>query len=197
MNAPHLEFSDMKTATVFLYALLVALAASGVGKLYAAPVNYDEAINGDLDQSNPPTFTLDAGDNVWKGKLGPTPTTNTQDSFFANLPAGLEITHIHWVYSSNRGDQSSFDMSGPPAAAPPFGTVVSHNVKSAGDNITDSGFSIVNPILPITVTGQYKCEATTNFSITEASWQITLTVEAIPSPAGPSTWGRVKALYNN
>lgn len=186
----------MKSAIKLLCALLVTLAGSGVGSSYAAPVNYDEAINGDLDQSNPPTFTLDAGDNVWKGKVGPTPTSNTQDAFFANLPSGFQITHIRWTYSPNRGDQSSFDMSGPPEAAPPFGTVVSHTVSSAGNDITDTGFNIVNPILPITVAGLYKCEATTNFSIAEASWQITLTVAAIPSPTRAITWGGIKALYD-
>ena len=186
----------MKTVTMFLFVLLVGLAAGSTGRSFAAPVNYDEAVSGDLDQANPPTFALDVGLNVWTGKIGPTPTSNTQDAFFANLPAGLQITHIRWVYSPNRGDQSSFAMSGPPDAAPPFGTVVYHNVRSAGDDITDTGFSIVNPILPITITGQYKCEVTTGFAILESSWQITLTVEPIPVPARPTTWGAVKALYD-
>lgn len=184
----------MKTVTTLLLLLLAGFVSSR--SALAAPVNYDEAVNGDLDQSNPPTFTLDVGINVWTGKIGPTPTSNTQDAFFFILPAMTEITHVHWVYSPNSRDQSSFDVSGPPAAAPPFGTVISHQVASAGDNLTDTGFSLVNPILPITVAGMYKAEVTTNFAITEASWKITFTVESIPVPAETASWGRIKALYD-
>ena len=184
----------MQSLKVSLMCILASLAL--VSASLAAPVNYNEAINGDLDQSNPPTFTFDIGVNVWMGSIGPTPTSNTQDAFFADLPAGLSITSIHWEYSaSNPRDQSSFDMSGPIAAAPPFGTVLSHQVAKAGDNITDTGFSLVNPILPITVDGQYKCEVTTGFAVVTATWKITITVVRNPLPTSPSTWGKIKALY--
>ena len=184
----------MTTARVGFLCALVSLALVGAG--VAAPVNYNEAVDGDLDQSNPPTFVLDIGVNVWTGTIGPTPTSNTQDSFFANLPAGLSIVSIHWVYSaSNPRDISSFDMSGPVAAAPPFGTVVSHAVAKAGDNITNAPFSLVNPIIPIIVDGQYKCEVTTGFAVVAATWTIELTVESNPLPTNSSTWGSIKALY--
>jgi hypothetical protein len=184
----------MKSARIGLACALASLTL--VGASLAAPVNYDESINGDLDQANPPTFTLDIGVNQWTGSIGPTPTANTQDAFFANLPVGLSIMSIHWEYSaSNPRDQSSFDMSGPIAAAPPFGTVLSHQVAKAGDNITDTGFSLVNPILPIIVDGQYKCEATTGFAVVTSTWKITITVANSPLPTSPSTWGKIKSLY--
>jgi hypothetical protein len=175
---------------------LCALASlTLVGGSVAAPVNYNEAVDGDLDQSNPPTFVLDAGVNSWTGTIGPTPTSNTQDSFFANLPADHSIVSIHWEYAANNHDISYFDVSGPVEAAPPFGTVLSHTVSSAGDNITDTGFSNVNPILPIVVDGQFKCEVTTGFAIATKAWTITITVVAGPLPTRPSTWGSIKALY--
>lgn len=184
----------MKSAKVGFVCALASLTL--VGASLAAPVNYNEGINGDLDQANPPTFTLDIGANVWTGSIGPTPTTNTQDAFFADLPFGLSIVSIHWVYSaSNPRDQSSFDISGPVAAAPPFGTVLSHQVAKAGDNLTDTGFSLVNPILPITVDGQYKCEVTTGFAVVTSTWTITITVASNPLPTSPSTWGKIKSLY--
>ncbi len=86
----------MKTVTTLLL-LLAGFVTGGAGAALAAPVNYDEAVNGDLDQSNPPTFTLDVGINVWTGKIGPTPTSNTQDAFFFILPTTMKITHVHWV----------------------------------------------------------------------------------------------------
>jgi len=184
----------MKSAKIGLVCALASLTL--VGASLAAPVNYSEGINGDLDQANPPTFTLDVGVNMWTGSIGPTPTPNTQDAFFADLPIGLRIVSIHWEYSaSTPRDQSSFDMSGPIAAAPPFGTVLSHQVAKAGDNITDTGFSLVNPILPIIVDGQYKCEVTTGFAVVTSTWTIAITVERSPLPIDPSTWGKVKALY--
>jgi hypothetical protein len=170
--------------------VLLALASAGL----AAPVNYDESVDGDLDQSNPPVFTLDMGVNTWTGTIGPTPTPNTQDSFFADLPADMTIVHIHWEYSVNNRDISYFDMSGPVEAAPPFGTVVSHQVSQFGDNITDTGFSLVNPILPILTTGQYKCEVTTGFAVATSTWKIAITVESV-LPAESSTWGKIKSLY--
>jgi len=183
----------MKSAkTSLLCALISVLLASAS---FAAAVNYNEAVDGDLDQSNPPTFVLDVGVNVWTGTIGPTPTSNTQDSFFANLPAGSTIVGIHWEYAPNNHDISYFDMSGPIAAAPPFGTVVSHTVSSAGDNITNTGFSNVNPLLPIVADGQFKCEVTTGFMIATKAWTITITVETGSLPTEPSTWGKVKALY--
>jgi hypothetical protein len=131
----------------------------------------------------------------WTGSIGPTPTSNTQDSFFANLQAGYSIVSIHWEYAPNNHDISYFDMSGPVAAAPPFGTVISHTVSSAGDNITDTGFSYINPLLPIVADGQFKCEVTTGFMVATKAWTITITVESGPVPTAPSTWGAIKALY--
>ena len=184
----------MKTPRIGLVCALASLTLAGAS--LAAPVTYNENIDGDLDQANPPTFTLDVGTNVWTGRIGPTPTANTQDAFFLNLPAGLSIVSIHWVYSaSNPRDMSSFDVSGPVEAAPPFGTVLSHQVAKAGDNLTNTGFSLVNPILPIAVAGQYKCEVTTGFAVVTSTWTIEITVETTPLPTEPSTWGKVKALY--
>jgi hypothetical protein len=182
----------LKSARIGFWCALASLALASAS--VAAPVNYNESIDGDLNQASPPTFQLENGVNVWIGTIGPTPTSNTQDSFFANLPAGSIITSIHWEYAANSHDISYFDMSGPIPAAPPFGTVLSHNVSSAGDNITDTGFSNVNPILPISADGQFKCEVTTGFMIATKAWKITITVET-PLPTEPSTWGKVKALY--
>ena len=183
----------MKSATTgILCALMLAMLA---GTSIAAVINYNEAVDGDLDQSNPPVFALDAGVNTWTGTLGPTPTTNTQDAFFVNLPADMTIISIHWEYTPNGGDDSYFDMSGPVPAAPPFGTVVYHKVAKAGDNITNVGFSYTNPLLPIMVTGQYKCEVTTNFAISAENWKIWLVVERTTVSTEVSTWGQIKSLY--
>jgi len=184
----------MNSLRLFLFVLFAGLVFTGIGEVYAAPVDYDEAVDGDLDQGNPPTFDLDAGDNVWRGKIGPTPTSNTGDGFFVNLPAGASIIHIRWEYSPNDGDVSGFDMSGPQDAGP-LGVIVSHQVSSSGDDITDSGFSTTDPILPATSTGQYKCEVTTGFAITQANWKITLTVERTVQVQS-STWGVIKDLYH-
>lgn len=175
----------------FLCALLSVTLA---GASLAAVVNYDEAVDGDLDQSNPPVFTLDVGVNTWMGSIGPTPTSNTQDAFFVNLPADMAIVSIHWEYTPNGGDDSYFDMSGPPEAGP-SGIIVSHKVARAGDNITNTGFRYFNPLLPIMVTGQYKCEVTTNFAISAENWKIWLVVERTTVSTEPSTWGQIKALY--
>jgi hypothetical protein len=183
----------MKSAKSGLLCALLSVSLAGAS--FAAAVNYDEAIDGDLDQSNPPVFTLDVGVNTWVGSIGPTPTSNTQDAFFVNLPADMAIISIHWEYTPNGGDDSYFDMSGPVPAAPPFGTVVSHKVARAGDNITDVGFRYVNPLLPIMITGQYKCEVTTNFAISAENWKIWLTVERTTVSTESSTWGQIKALY--
>jgi hypothetical protein len=188
----HLEVPPVKFAKVGLLCTLAS--ATLVSASLAAPVNYDESVDGDLDQSNPPVFTFDIGVNTWAGSIGPTPTSNTQDSFFANLPSDMSIVHIHWEYSVNNRDISYFDMSGPVEAAPPFGTVLSHQVSRFGDNITDTGFSLVNPILPIVATGQYKCEVTTGFAVAVSTWKIQITVESVV-PTEPSTWGKIKSLY--
>ena len=102
----------MKTAIAGFLCALASLALFNAAA--AAPVNYNEGIDGDLDQANPPTFALDVGVNVWTGTIGPTPTSNTQDAFFADLLSGHSIVSIHWVYSaSNPRDISRFDVSGP------------------------------------------------------------------------------------
>ncbi|HXV14491.1 MAG TPA: hypothetical protein VEC56_09835 [Candidatus Krumholzibacteria bacterium] len=183
----------MKIVKAGFLGAIVLLAHASAG--LAAPVVYDEGVDGDLDQSNPPVFVFDVGVNSWTGTIGPTPTSNTQDSFFANLPTDMTIVHIHWEYSVNNQDISYFDVSGPVEAAPPFGTVLSHKVSRFGDNLTDTGFSLVNPILPITVVGQYKCEVTTGFAVATSTWRIEITVERNVLPTEPSTWGQIKSLY--
>ena len=181
----------MRLAKPILLVMLAAVTLVGVNQLHAAPIDYDESSDGDLDQGNPPSFNLDVGDNSWRGTIGPTPTPNTADNFDAVLPAGLRIAHIRWEYSANGGDQGSMNIT-----APGNTFVVGHTHTSSGDNILDSGFSNANPTLPLVAAGAHKVEIITDFAIQTSSWRLILTVEAIPVQVETSTWGSIKSLYH-
>jgi PEP-CTERM motif len=81
-----------------LAAVVVVVAAAAVllftaGPLVAAPFKYDEAVDGDLSDINPPHFLFDAGDNEIRGTAVLFGSGNTQrDSFAFTVPAGMRVT---------------------------------------------------------------------------------------------------------
>lgn len=87
----------MKFVPLFAAALAVALA----GPATAAPITYDEAVDGDLAESASDFFTLGVGTNTFTGSIRRTsassglgPSSSDQDRFQFNLAAGTRLTGI-------------------------------------------------------------------------------------------------------
>jgi hypothetical protein len=78
-----------------LWLMVITLGLS-VASSQASPIFYDEAINGDLIESNPlPTFTLDVGTNVVTGTTwGVCCPFFDFDSFAFVVPLGMQLVNI-------------------------------------------------------------------------------------------------------
>ncbi len=90
----------MKPIIRTLLAAVVALCATQQAAL-AVPVNYDEAVSGDLSEALP-SFVLDVGDNTFTGRTlnfadfsSPPPTFfNDLDRFFFTIQPGQVLTSV-------------------------------------------------------------------------------------------------------
>ena len=90
----------MKPIIRTLLAAVVALCATQQAAL-AVPVNYDEAVSGDLSEALP-AFVLDVGENTFTGRTSrfsdfssPPPTVfNDQDRFFFTIQPGQVLTSV-------------------------------------------------------------------------------------------------------
>ena len=160
------------------FALAAAVAlAPGVN---AAPIMYDEGVSGDLSPGA--TFNLDVGDNVWTGTIV-TPNDDG-DIWEAVLAAGHSITSIRWQFNDPSGDygtELTFDMYDPGS-----GNILDHRAPNGTvEDITDSGFSILNPTLPQASAGGYDIDIIPGTIDPAATWTVTLTVAGatqLPAP---------------
>ncbi|MBL4907178.1 MAG: hypothetical protein JKX94_06990 [Sneathiella sp.] len=116
----------------------------------AAPVNYDEAIHGDLDDNQ---FTLDVGSNIVSGTVTIQPYDDPSDPFYVVLPTGLVINAITLdvlgVNASDGSESSSLTFGGyVETTSPQLEWFIDDNIKLKDTAI----FSFLNsPLFP----GQY------------------------------------------
>ena len=86
-------------------ALGVLLAAASAQSLRAAPITYDEAIDGDIGWNNPfKLFPLDLGVNTVTGTHGLMTDGWDNDTFEVAVPAGARLVALDVVQTDADGD---------------------------------------------------------------------------------------------
>jgi hypothetical protein len=82
-----------RTRGTFPFLMTCIVAFAGMPTAQAVPVNYDELVDGDLDEFGPfPVFAFDVGLNTVKGSFGHiSPGPTDWDSFAFAIPAGTEL----------------------------------------------------------------------------------------------------------
>lgn len=89
--------------------LAAAAGFAGAGQAVAVPLNYSEAVSGDLDESNTPVLTVDAGVNRLAGAISLYQRPEgfwamDIDSFYVKVGAGLSLEHVSLTMSPMRGE---------------------------------------------------------------------------------------------
>lgn len=146
-------------------------------------VSFDESLHGDLsaDAANNPTLTLDLGQNTITGSISH--LTDAQDQFTINLLDGQSITSVTLQTTST---SSPFGIADIMITG---NSLLEHAFATTGTQvITDTGFSISSPTLPIDGNWSDTITVMANFAFPNAQYELILTVEETPitntSPVG-------------
>lgn len=138
-------------------------------------VSFDEALHGDLsaNASNNPILTLDLGQNTISGSISH--LNDPQDQFTINLLDGQSITSVTLQTTSTSSPFGTADIT------ITSNELLKHLFATSGTQIiTDTGFSISNPNLPIDGNWSDTINVLANFAFPGAEYELTITVEETP-----------------
>jgi len=97
--------------TRFTFALALSYPLLAAGSALAAPVNYDEAIDGDLPFSGSPlpTLAFDLGINTVKGATGIEGIDLDFDSFAFTVPVGTQLVSLSLELTDSSRSTGNFN----------------------------------------------------------------------------------------
>lgn len=159
---------------------LLLLGLLGNGSVAGAVTIHDESLDGDLTSGQ--TFAIvGAGEYTWNGTAGQTGPFGfaDDDGWTAIIASGLQVDGIRWQITSYSaaptGRVSSVIRSG--------GSFFVLHTAQAIEDITDSGFTVIDPTLPGTG-GQYEFNVRQDAPWAAFAWAWTLTVGESPGTCG-------------
>lgn len=155
-------------------------------------VSFNESLHGDLsaNAANNPTLTLDLGQNTISGSVSH--LNDAQDQFTINLLDGQSITSVTLQTTSS---SSPFGIADIMITG---NSLLEHAFATTGTQIiTDTGFSISSPTLPIDGNWSDTITVMANFAFPNAQYELILTVEETPSQQPPLPNPNTPPIANN